>query len=225
MLDRFPCLSELNLLVSSEIRIQSQAKNALELMYRLSGIQNLTLHCSVGQSPQGLQFILQQTKLTSLCLGTFSPTGGVEDRSLHNFGSVQSLVSLDLKLSSSTTDNGISSLSTLTNLQVLRLSASRWEAEVTGRSLSVFAALNHLTYLSLIGWPVRDSDLVVLTCLASLQHLDLSECMELTNLCFMPLLQFPNLQRLEVLRGDDWLIDPIVTMFEFLKPAVELSQL
>lgn len=218
MLERFPCLSQLDIQMTPE----SHAKNALQLMYRLSSLQNLTLECSVGQSPQGLQFILQQTKLTSLSVGTFSPIRGVEDSFLHNTSSVQSLVSLALNLSSSTTDKGISSLSTLTNLQFLRLPVSRWEAKVTGRSLSVFAALNRLTYLSLIGWPIRDNDLVDMVCLASLQQLDLSECMELTSLCFMPLLQFPNLQKLEIIRGDQWLVDAIVTMFELLKPTVEL---
>lgn len=95
--------------------------------------------------------------------------------------------------------------------------------EVTGHSLSVFVALNHLTYLSLVGWPIRDGDLVSMTSLASLQHLDLSECMALSCLCFMPLLQFPYLRKLEFIRSDRWLVDPIVDIFESLKPSVELQ--
>ena len=218
LLERFPCLSEFDMEMTPEL----QAMDALQLMHRLSGLQSLTLDCSVGQSQQGLQLILQQTKLTSLCLSTFSPVCGTEDNTLRSIGFKLSLVSLDLNLSSSTTDDGISSLSTLTNLQFLRLPVSRWEAEVTGRSLSVFAALNHLTYLCLIGWPIRDNDLLDMTCLASLQHLDLSECMELTSLCFMPLLQFPSLHKLQIIRGDQWLTDSIATMFQLLKPSVEL---
>ena len=219
LLKMFPCLSELNMQMARD----ALGKRALSSVSQISGLKTLALDCSVGQSPPGLQFTLQQTALTSLCLSTFFPDHGIHDSALHSIGSIQSLISLDLNLSS-VDDDGISGLRLLTNLESLRLPMSQHEKNrVTGRSLTVFAALNHLTYLSLIGWPIRDGDLLSLTSLASLQHLDLSECMALTCLCFMPLIQFPYLHKLEVVRGDEWLIDPIVAMFELLKPSVELQ--
>lgn len=219
MLKTFPCLSELGLQIAPE----PLANSVLPSMSHISGLQKLALDCSVGQSPSGLQFILQQTKLTSLCLSAIFPHGcGIRDNALHSIGSILSLINLDLNLTSPT-DDGISGLRLLTNLQSLRLPMSKYEKHgVTGRSLSFFAALSRLTHLSLDGWPIRDDDLVYMTCFASLQHLDLSDCMKLTCLCFMPLLQFPYLQKLEVIRTDEWLVDPIVAMFELLKPSVEL---
>lgn len=219
MLKISPCLSELGL----QFAPGPLAHHVLSCMSQISGLQKLALDCSVGQSLSGLQFILQQTKLTSLYLNAIFPHGcGIRDNALHSIGSIQSLISLDLNLSSPT-DHGISGLIRLTNLQSLRLQMSKYEKHgVTGRSLSFVAALSHLTHLSLDGWPVRDGDLVNMTCFASLQHLDLSDCMELTCLCFMPLLQFAVLQKLEVVRTDEWLVAPIVAMFKLLKPSVEL---
>ena len=95
-------------------------------MSQIAGLQRLALDCSVGQSPSGIQFILQQTKLTSLCLSAPFYGRGVQENALHSIGSIQSLITLDLYLSS-TTDDGISNLRLLTNLQSLQLRMSKYE--------------------------------------------------------------------------------------------------
>ena len=84
--------------------------------------------------------------------------------------------------------------------------------------MTAFTALTSLTLLSLNGWPIHDVDLLPLTRLSRLRFIDFSDCKQLTSLCFMPLLQFPHLHTLEIVREDDWLIDSIVAMFEVLRP-------
>lgn len=61
-----------------------------------------------------------------------------------------------------------------------------------------------------------------MTSLTGLRHLDLSQCERLNCLCFMPLLDFPQLEILEIVRGDDWISDAMLAMFKLQRPSVKL---
>ena len=39
----------------------------------------------------------------------------------------------------------------------------------------------------------------------------------------MPLMEFPQLQRLELVRGDDWIVYAIVAMSGLLRPSIKLQ--
>lgn len=202
-------ISELNL----PLQIPKGQQQALRLLPRASGLRDLSADYSTGQSPQGLQFIKQQTHLTRLCISCFFPQDDIVDDSLSLIGSLLSLVNLDLNLSSSATDSGIRNLSQLTNLQSLRLPVSKYEVEVTGSSMTVFTSLSQLTYLSLIGWPIKDCHVVEMTSLTRLQHIELGDCLNLTAQCFVPLLEFQQLKFLDLVGADELYIEPIVDMF------------
>ena len=177
-----------------------------------------------AQTADGWALLQQQKGLTSFRAVSleYAYEAGIEDPFLFKIADMHSLVSLDMQLSSLATDTGLRSLSCLTNLVSLQLPVAKQGARLSANSLSVFTALTGLTLLSLGGWPIKDADVNSLTCITSLRHLDLSRCQRLTCLCFMPLLQFSGLNTLEIVRDDDWMIDAIVSMFEFLRPSIEL---
>ena len=126
-------------------------------------------------------------------------------------------------MSNSVTDAAICGLSGLTNLQSLSLRVSKYGACVTGRSMAVFTALSQLTQLSLPGWPLQDNHVAVMTKLKCLQKIDLSMCENLSSLCCMPLLRCMHLTALNIVRGDEWVVNPILDMFKLLKPHVKLT--
>ena len=132
-------------------------------------------------------------------------------------------MTLDLDLSNSVTDAAVRGLSNLTNLQLLRLPVSKYGASVTGRSMTVFITLIQLTHLSLEGWPLHDAHVAMMTALTNLQSIGMSMCRFSSSLSFMPLLQFPQLTALDIVRNEEWAEDAIVTMFELLKPHVKLG--
>lgn len=148
---------------------------------------------------------------------------GVQDPYLQKLTVLQSLKKLDLSLSTLATDAGIRTLSQLTHLHSLRLPVSKHDVEFPGSSAIVFTALTKLTCLSLIGWPITDVEVIRVTCLSSLRHINFSECERLSCLCFMPLLQFPCLNSLSLVRGDKWMIEPILAMFQVLRRSVNLQ--
>ncbi|KAL3130560.1 hypothetical protein ABBQ38_008367 [Trebouxia sp. C0009 RCD-2024] len=216
---RFPGLSTLDL---TFLPLHNTSPYLKTLM-PLTSLQNISMYYLAAQKADGWALLQQQKCLTSFRSVSLDFIGGFEDPLLLKVASLCTLVSLDMSLSSRVTDTGLRSLSCLTNLMSLELPVSKvYEAFFSAKSLSVFTALTRLTFLSLRGWPINDVDVNTLTCLTSLQHLGLSECERLTCLCFMPLLQFPNLNTVEIVRGDDWMIDAIVTMFEFLRPSIKL---
>ncbi|KAL3130556.1 hypothetical protein ABBQ38_008364 [Trebouxia sp. C0009 RCD-2024] len=196
----------------------------VKMLMPLTSLQNISMYYLAAQKADGWALLQQQKCLTTfraVCL-EYGAEAGIQDPFVLKVASLCTLVSLDMSLSSRVTDTGLRSLSCLTNLMSLELPVSKYEASFSANSLSVFTALTRLTFLSLRGWPVNDVDVNTLTCVTSLQHLGLSECEHLTCLCFMPLLQFPNLNTVEIVRGDDWMTDAIVTMFEFLRPSIKL---
>lgn len=147
---------------------------------------------------------------------------GVHDTFLHTLSDMQTLVKLDLSLSSSATELGISGLSQLTNLQSLKLPVSKHKAGVSERAVNAFKNLTKLTFLLLNGWPITEYSIISITSLTKLQHIDVSDCERLTCLCFMPLLQFPCLHTVEIRRSDEWLIEAVFVVFQLLRPAVAL---
>lgn len=204
----------------------SYATHIVRSLMGLSSLQNVGLYYSVAAGATGWELLRQQTALRSLTLFVaFSPPReGIRDSFLSKVVGLRSLVKLELPLSSLATTEGVGSLSMLSNLQSLSLSVWKYEAAFTGKAVTAFTGLTQLTYLSLMGWPIQDSDVVVrLTCLQKLQHVDFSDCQALSCLCFMPLLNFPLLHSLAITRGDEWLIDAIVDMFCRLKPLVSLQ--
>ena len=219
---KFPGLSSLDLALLPGSKVGQQL---LKNLMPLSRLRSLDMYYSQAQLPTGEQFILQQSHLTTfraICL-EYDPEAGILDSFVHKVANMRSLVQLDLPLSNLVTDAAVQSLSCLTNLQSLRLPVSKLGAEVTGSSMTVFTALFLLTHLSLDGWPVKDIHITMMTRLAKLERIDLSMCQSLTCMCFMPLLQFPELTHLYICRGDEWLPDPIVNMFAQLKPNVKLT--
>ena len=197
--------------------------SALTLM-PVTSLQSIGLYYTAAQGP-AWRLLQQQTCLLSLrvaCL-EYSSEGGIKDTFLRKVADLHTLVELDLHLSSLATDDGIRSLSQMTNLQSLRLPVCKHEARISGSSVTVFTNLTQLTCLSLTGWPITAVDIISLTCLSNLQNIDFSDCQRLSCLSFMPLLQFPCLHTLNIVRGDEWTSDAIVRMFELLRPAVALT--
>lgn len=219
---KFPGSAVLDLIY---LDASKNAQRFLQEIMSVSRLQGLTLFHSLAQLPVGQQFISQQSHLTSSAASHqfCRPGAGILDSFLPRVASMTSLVTLDLALSDAVTDAAIDDLSGLTNLQSLCLHMSKYEACVSGRSMTVFTALSKLTQLSLPGWPLQDTHVAVMMKLKYLQRVDLSECESLSCLCFMPLLQFVHLTALEIVRGDEWLVHPIVNMFALLKPQVKLT--
>ena len=196
----------------------------LKILTPLTSLQSTSMYYTAAQTAAGWALLRQQTCLTKFCAVSleFSEEAGVQDSFLHKVAGLQTLVSLDMALSSLATDTGIRSLSCLTNLMALRLPVSKYGACFSASSVSVFTVLNQLTFLSLHGWGVKTVQLNSLTCLTGLQHLDLGHCESLNTLCFMPLLDFPRLERVDIVRGGEWSSDAIVAMYEFQRPSVKL---
>lgn len=217
---KYPGLLVLNLTCLPAFRA---AQRLLQELVSLSRLQVLSLHHSLTQLPVGQQFILQQSYLTSFTACSMRVADGILDSFLPRVAGMQSLVTLVLFLSGSVTDAAICDLSGLTNLQSLCLPVSRYKACISGRSMKVFTALSKLTELSLPGWPLQENHVAVMTELKYLRMIDLSMCENLSSLCFMPLLQFAQLTALDIIRDDEWLVDPILDMFKLLKPHVELT--
>ena len=166
----------------------------------------------------------QQSCLTNFRAASLecATEAGIQDPFLHKVAGMQTLVTLDMPLSSLATDTGISSLSCLTNLMALSLPVSKHGACFSASSVSALTVLTQLTFLSLGGWALNSVHLNSSTSLTGLQHLDLSNCEELDTLCFMPLLDFPQLECLDIVRDDEWFSDAVVAMYEFLRPSVKL---
>ena len=197
----------------------------LESLLPLTSLQSIYLYYTAAREAAAYRLLQQQACLTRLRLGCleYSVEAGLDDTMIHRLTSLQNLVDLDIPLSSLATDAGIRHLSHLTRLQSLRLPVAKDDAGVSGDAVSSFCALNQLTKLSLIGWPITEVHIIRLTCLSSLQRIDFSDCLQLTCLCFMPLLLFLCLHTVEIVRGDDWMIDALVAMFEVIRPSVSLS--
>lgn len=217
---KFPSLSKLDLSF-----IPGNMAKCLEPLRSVTTLQHITMYYTLAESTAGWTVLQQQAHLTSFCAVSleYDAEAGMQDWFLHNIADLTALVKLDLPLSSLATDKGVRSLARLTNLQSLALQVSKWEARVSASSMTVFTDLCQLTSLSLEGWPVRDSDLIRMTSLINLRHIDLSQCERLSTLCFMPLLQFSHLQTLNIVRGDEWVSDYVVDMFCSLRPAVKLK--
>lgn len=215
---KFPHVSTLNLTFLP----LNRSTEPLQILSLLSSLRNLQLYYEAAESSAGWSLLQQQTALTSLrvaCL-EYGAEAGIQDQSLLRTASLQSLVTLDLPLSSLATADGVSNLSKLTNLQSLRLPVDKYEAGVGSSSLAVFTGLSQLTFLSLYGWPIVDHDVVCLTGLKELRHVDFSMCIRLSCLCLMPLLEFPNLHTLQMVRNEAWLPEVFACMFERLRPSV-----
>ena len=200
-------------------------QNLLKGLQPITGLRSLSMYYTLSQLPVGQQFVLQQSQLTSFRASSleYSAEAGVLDTFLRKATLLKSLVTLDLDLSNSVTDSAIRGLSNLTNLQSLRLPVSKYDASVSGRSMTVFTNLTQLTHLSLHGWPLHDTHVAMMTALTNLQKIDMSMCQSLSSLSFMPLLQFPQLTVLDIVRYEAWAEDAIVTMFELLKPHIKLG--
>ena len=140
------------------------------------------MYYTAAQTSPGWALLHQQTCLTRFCTVSleYGPEAGIQDPFLHKIASLQTLVSLDMSLSSQATDTGMRSLSCLTNLHSLRLPVSKYGACFSANSVSVLTVLSQLTFLSLDGWAIHDVHVRSLTHLARLQHLDLSQCERLT---------------------------------------------
>lgn len=196
----------------------------LKTLTPLTSLQSVCMYYTAAQTLPGWALLHQQSCLTSFHAVSleYDTEAGIQDPFLQKVAGLQTLVSLDMSLSSLVTDAGIRSLSCLTNLQSLRLPVSKYAACFSANCVSVLTVLNHLTFLSLDGWAINNVHLKSLTRLTCLQHLDLSQCERLSCLCFMPLLEFPQLEQLEIVRGDDWIPDAVVDMFTLLRPSVKL---
>ena len=218
VVEKFPGLSSVALILPN-------AEPYLKTLLPLTSLQSISLYWTAASSPAAWRLLQGQACLTSLrvaCL-EYGGESGVQDSYLQNLTVLQSLKELDLSLSTLATDAGIRTLSQLTQLHSLRLPVSKYDAEFSGSSANVFTALTRLTCLSLIGWPITDVEVIRMTCLSSLRFVDFSECEKLSCLSFMPLLQFPCLNSLSIVRGDEWLIEPIIAMFQLLRPNVKLQ--
>ena len=196
----------------------------LKILTPLTSLQSISLYYTAAQTAAGWALLHQQSCLTKFhaVILEYGTEAGIQDSFLHQVAGLQTLVSLDMSLSSLATDTGIRSLSCLTNLMSLRLPVSKYEACFSASSVSALTVLNRLTFLSLQSWPLKSSHLNSLTCLTGLQHLDLSECESLNTLCFMLLLDFPRLERVDLERDDERFTDAIVAMYEFQRPSVKL---
>lgn len=219
---RFSGLSTLDV---TFLAASKDVQNLLERLQPITGLRSVSMYYTLSQLPVGQQFLLQQSHLTSFRASSleYSAEAGVTDTFLHKATILKSLVSLDLDLSNLVTDSAVRGLSNLTNLQSLRLPVSKYDASVSGTSMTVFTNLTQLTHLSLVGWPLHDAHVATMTALTNLQKIDMSMCQSLSSLSFMPLLQFPQLTALDVVKYEAWAEDAIVTMFELLKPHVKLG--
>lgn len=189
----------------------------LNMLIPLTSLQSINMYYTAAQTSPGWALLHQQTCLTSFRAISleYGAEAGIQDRFLQKVAGLQTLVSLDMSLSSLATDAGIRSLCCLTNLQSLRLPVSKYEAYFSANCVSVLTVLNQLTFLSLDGWAICDVHVKLLTRLTYLRRLDLSQCERLSCLCFMPLLDFPQLDQLNIVRGDDWIFDAILAMLNF----------
>ncbi|KAA6424054.1 MAG: hypothetical protein FRX49_06013 [Trebouxia sp. A1-2] len=219
---RFPGLSTLDV---TFLAASKKVQNLLNRLQHITGLRSLGMYYTLSQLPVGQQFMLQQSQLTSFRASSleYNAEAGVLDTFLHKATILQSLVTLDLDLSNSVTDAAVRDLSHLTKLQSLRLHVSKDDASISGRSMTAFTQLTQLTHLSLQGWPLHDVHVAMMTALTNLRKIDMSMCQSLSSLSFMPLLQFPQLTALDIVRYDEWAEDAIVTMFEMLKPQVKLG--
>lgn len=217
---KFPGLTSLNLTCLP----CQKTLQYLKTLAPLTSLQSITMYYMEAQTASGWALLHQQTCLSSFCANSleYDPEAGIQDSFLHKVAGLQTLVSLDMSLSNLATDTGIRSLSCLTNLQALRLPVSKYGACFSASSVSALILLNRLTFLSLDGWALDNVHLHILTCLTGLQHLDLSQCERLNCLCFMPLLDFPQLELVEIVRGDDWISDAMLAMFILQRPSVKL---
>ena len=217
---KFTGLSKVNMLFTPPHEIERH----LETLLPLSSLQTLVLYHTAAEGAAAWTLVNQQTCLTCLLyLGNLWGMEGVQDGSLLKLSGLQTLVQLDVLLSTSATELGIRSLSQLTNLRSLRLPVSENEAGVSDSAVTAFQNLTQLTFLALPGRPITELAIISMACLSKLQRINFSHCERLTCLCFMPLLQFPCLHTIEIERDDEWLIDPIVAMFQMLRPAIALK--
>ena len=196
----------------------------LKTLTPLTSLQSIRMYYIAAQTAAGWALLHQQTCLTSFRAASleYASDAGIQDPFLHKVAGLQTLVTLDMPLSSLATDTGISTLSCLTNLMALSLPVSKYGACFSASSVSVLTVLTQLTCLSLDGWALNSVHLNSLTSLTGLQHLDLSDCEELDTLCFMPLLDFPQLEHLDIVRGDEWFSDAVVAMYKIQRPCVKL---
>lgn len=134
----------------------------LKTLTPLTSLQCITMYYTEAQTANGWALLQQQPCLTSFRAVSleYDPEAGIQDSFLHKVAGLQTLVSLDMALSSLATDTGIKSLSCLTNLQALRLPVSKYGACFCGSSVSALTLLNQLTFLSLDGWPSTMSILI-----------------------------------------------------------------
>ena len=221
---KFPGLTSLDLTYSTFLPLAT-TPHYLKILTPLTSLQSICMYYTAAQTSRGWALLHQQTCLTRFCTVSldYGPEAGIRDPFLHKIASLQTFVSLDMYLSSQATDAGMRSLSCLTNLHSLRLPVPKYGACFSANSVSVLTVFSQLTFLSLDGWAIHDVHVRSLTHLARLQHLDLSQCERLTCYCFMPLMEFPQLQQLEIVRGDDWIVDAIVAMFGLLRPSIKLQ--
>ena len=218
---KFPGLTSLDLTFLP----LDKAPQYLKILTPLTSLQSISMYYTAAETSPAWALLQQQTCLTSFQAVSleYAPAAGIQDSFLYKIADLQSLVSLNMSLSSLATDAGVRSLSCLTNLQSLRLPVSKYEACFSANSVSVVTVLSQLTFLSLAGWAVNDVHVKSLTCLTRLQHLDLSQCERLSCLCFMTLMDFPQLERVQIVRDDDWILDVILSMFQSLRPSVKLQ--
>ena len=117
----------------------------------LSSLQNKSVYYTAVQGSVAWRLLLQQSCLTSLCVACleYSAEAGIQNAFLHKLPRLQTLVKLDLPLSSQVTNAGIQALSHMTSLKSLRLPVSKYEAGLSSNSVKAFTALTQLAYLSL----------------------------------------------------------------------------
>ena len=217
---RCPNLERLNLDMTAALAWPDKHCGVMISSLRpLVRLQHLRLGVGAALLPEGQEFLLQQTRLLSLCTSGIFNNPGASGGLLQVIGRLSHLTSLDCNLQDQcemlsnlmppfqlepATDEGVRCLSSLQSLQILGLRVNKHKSAVTGQALSTIGSLHQLTHLSLNGWPMRDTDLGHLIHL-QLQSLDLSDCWHLTSGCLlheMPL--FTTLHSLDMGRGDDW---------------------
>lgn len=162
---KFPGLTTLDLTFLPLLNTPPYLKSLMPL----TSLQNISMYYSAAQHADGWALLQQQKSLTSFHAVSleYFPEAGIQDPFVLKIAGLKTLVSLDMSLSSLATDNGIRSLSCLTNLCSLRLPVCKHEACISAKSVSVLTALTRLTFLSLDGWPINDVDVKSLTCWTS----------------------------------------------------------
>lgn len=218
---KFPKVTSLNLTFLPGNRTEQY----LLSLTALSSLQKLQLYHTAAEGSAGWELLQQQTGLTTLSVACleYAAESGIQDDFLNKVAGLQTLVELRLPLSSLATSAGLQNFSKLSHLQSLSLPVSKDQACLHGNLVTVFTALTQLTYLSLCGWPIADRDVVWLASLKTLQHIDFGNCLRLSCLCLMPLLEFPCLHSLDIVRGDEWMHPAVVAMFRKLRPTVALN--